>query len=257
MQKLHLVIISLIVMLSCSNSGMIDFSKENRTDSQALDIEGNWKFVSAEIVENSPLPIQYPQPIVDEVALVRLPYIGLDLRFEKDSMYELDYPISINERKKYSIDSGYLFTYFERQFTRKYPIEKKNDTLWVYKLYDGEKYIKESYVKISLNDSILNILLAYGVNYPELAGTWFLIREHSIGDGSEYILNFPFKIPDSLIISREELIQATQNKMLYKMPTNGKNRDYVLSYHWGSLELTPSKWYKRDDPWIHFSKKME
>lgn len=121
--------------------------------------------------------------------------------------------------------------------------------------HSGREYIKEAYVKTSFNDSIVSILKKQGVNYPALSGTWILVRIAGVGDGSEYELNFPFEIPDSLVISREDLIQVTNSKMVYWMSTSGKKRDYFLSYEWEHLHLTPGKWYHGDDPWIHFTRK--
>jgi len=241
--------ISALLILLLSNSNVNFFYGDGK-----IDVEGDWKFVHAEKVENTSFLNQFPnpQPVVDEIPLLQPPYKGADFRFEKDSMYELNYPISMNDRLKFSIDSGYLVTYRGHHIIHRYPIEKKNDTLCIYKFHDGQTYIKESYVKTTLNDSMMNILITQGVNYAELAGTWSLIREDGIDDGSMYILKFPFKIPDSLTISREEFIQATKNNLIYYMSTNGKKRDYLLSYQWGYLQLTPGKWYKGEDPWIHF-----
>ena len=44
-------------------------------------------------------------------------------------------------------------------------------------------YLKEGYIKTSFNDSILNIIKRDGANYPELAGTWLLVRGAGGVDG--------------------------------------------------------------------------
>lgn len=66
-----------------------------------------------------------------------------------------------------------------------------------------------------------------GVNYPKLAGTWFLIREASVGDGSEYLFEFPYEIPDSIELTREDFIAALKKNRVYMMSTDGKN---VITY---------------------------
>lgn len=248
---------TLILLFACSNTDLkLNNEGAKNTEYQAGDLNGDWKFVRADMVENTPFLSKYkdPHPVVDEYTPMLPPYKGPDLRFEEDSMYVVNYPVSINDRTKFSLDSGYLFTYTGRELNRHYPIELKMDTLYRYEWYHGESYIRETYVKARQNDSVMHILKTHGVNYPELVGSWSLVREEGFNDGSEYTLKFPFKIPDSIKLTREELIQMTKNKMVYWMTTSGKKRDYVLSYEWGSLQLRPGKWYKGEDPWIHFDK---
>ncbi len=101
-------------------------------------LEGQWKFVTATLVENTPFLSQYPDPKIfaDEAPLPKPPYIAPDLIFEKDTMYELKYPESIRHRIKFSLDSGYLVS---RSIANRAPcpLEFTNDTLCIYKPYSG------------------------------------------------------------------------------------------------------------------------
>ena len=260
MIRMNRFLISSALILLISGSGYSTGNVTSDPDKSGWTkpvVEGQWKFVTAVKVENTPFLSKFSEPQIfpDELPHPLPPYVGPDLIFEKDTMYELKYPESMSDGVTFSLDSGYLVS---RSLAHRdpCPIELTNDTLYLYQPYHDRQFIKESYVKTSFNDSIVSILKKEGVNYPELAATWFLIREDSGDDGSEYLLKFPFKIPDSLVISREDLIQATNSKMVYWMSTDGKKKDYFLYYKWGYLHLTPGKWYQGDDPWIHFSRKQ-
>ncbi len=250
--QIYLFRAALVFLYACSSA----VPQISLQETDKMDISGDWKFVRAELVDNPPalVPEDPFRPIVDEIALNTPPYIGPDLHIEGDSLYLLDYPKSVVMRTNFLLDSGYLLSSAGKFDARRYPFEQKNDTLYLYKPFDGEIFVKESYAKTKLNDSILHILKTQGVNYPELAGTWSLIRDMGVDDGSQYILKFPFKIPDSISLSRADMIKVTESKMVYWMYTNGKKRDYLLSYNWGYLCLTPGKWYRGDDPWIHYKK---
>ncbi len=219
-------------------------------------IEGQWKFVTAVKVESTTFLSQFSEPQIfpDEMPHRQPPYVGPDLIFEKDTMYELRYPESMSDGTTFSLDSGYLFS---RSVAHRdpCPIELTNDTLYLYQPYHGREFIKEAYVKTSFSDSIISILKKEGVNYPELAGTWYLIREESGEDGTQYLLEFPYAIPDSIVITRGDFIAGLENNRVLMISTNGKKRDYVFTYKWGYLSFTPGTWYEGEDPWIHFSRK--
>ncbi len=254
-----LLIFFLIFFSSCAGQSTVNNSAEqNKSVLTKSQLEGHWKFVTAEEVgdipflgnypnRQTPTRVQDPEAPVTE-GLFKRP--DLNLIFENDTMYEVQYPTNINKRDSYSVDSGYLHWHAEH-----YPIQLVHDTLFLYKSF-GRGYLKEVYIKTSLNDSIVDILKRHNVNYPELAGTWFLIRVAGFDDGSQYTLDFPHKIPDSIEITREDFITALENDKVYMMPTDGKKRKYVLSYNWSYLSFTPGKWYKGEDPWIHYSRKQ-
>lgn len=241
---------SIGIFLICSSGQCSDIDFQKRA------LEGQWKFISADKVKNTPFLNQYPKPHIfpDESPLPEPPYDAPDLIFEQDSIYELNYPESLSNRNTFSSDSGYLVLNSPAH-RDPCPFEFINDTLYIYKPYHGSEYIKEVYVKTTFDEPIVALLKREGVNYPELAGTWFLIRQASVGDGTEYLLDFPYKIPNSIKITRQDFVAALEKNRVYFMTTNGQKRDYTFSYKWGYLVLTPGSWYKGKDPWIHFSRK--
>lgn len=218
------------------------------------DLQGHWKFVSTVKVVNTTFLNKYPNPYAPatEVPWPQFPYVGPDLVFENDSLHTINYPTNIVSRNSFSIDSGYLHNLFSWHIEA-HPVEFFNDTLFIYKPFYQQEYVKEGYIKTNFNDSILSILKSDGVYYPELAGTWFLVRESSGEDGTYYELDFPHVIPDSIKISREDFIHGLENDKIYMMSTDGIKREYFFDYR-GYLHLTPGDWYEGEDLWIHLSK---
>lgn len=104
---------------------------------------------------------------------------------------------------------------------------------------------------------MLNILKLYNTNFPLLAGTWKLIREEDSGDGGYYDLDFPFDIPDTIVLTREELESTLYTDRSYRMLTSGKKQKYFMKYYNSVLWLIPGDWYKEIDPSIHFVKIKE
>jgi len=244
-------LIPILWCFSCTNQN--EHTDQNESGWTKPALEGHWKFVSAVKVENTSFLNQYPNPYAPayEAGPPEPPYRAPDLVVENDSLYEILYPKQLIRRQGFSVDSGYLHAHFE-WYTESHPVEFVNDTLFIYvPLYNNE-YAKEGYVKTSFNDSVLDILIRDEVNYPELAGTWFLIRESGGGDGTYYELEFPHLIPDSIEINREQFITGLHNNNIYLMSTDGKPREYTFEYYGGHLHLTPGAWYDGENPWIHF-----
>ncbi len=217
-------------------------------------LEGHWEFVSVVEAEDTPFLRHYPEANVPakEALDPEPPYHGPDLIFDQDSVYELFYPRRVSYQWKYAVDSGYLH-FGHKWFENTFPVEYTNDTLFIYKPVFGNKYNKEGYIKTQFNDSIVNILMTQKVNYPELAGTWHLIRFDSFDDGSEgYELDFPHELQDSIVITREELIKGMEEGMTLWISTDGEKRDYTFFSRWGYLYLTAGDWFKGDDPGVHY-----
>jgi len=233
-------------------------SQQHKSNWIKPELEGQWELVSTTTAENTPFLNNYSNHhIVPGEALPPEP--APYLIFENDTMYDVDWPLQIINRTRFTLDSGYLTNHFKR-LSRSRPIGFEKDTLFIYTPFYAKKYIKEAYVKTDLDDSIVDILKRDEVNYPELAGTWFLIREESLGgeDGSEwnYLLEFPHSIPDSIQISREQFISGLEQKKVYLMTTDGEERKYFFSYNWylDYLYLTPGEWYQGEAAGIHFKR---
>lgn len=182
-------------------------------------------------------------------------YRSGSLIFDRDTMYRIDYPMEVIVQSAYSIDSGYIH-WSEAYKTHAYPTELVDDTLFIYVpgTY-GEEYLKEAYVKTTFNDSLINLLKRHGANYPELAGTWVLKRDYYYDYGTHYRLQFPYDLPDSIEISKEQFAKAQKRNNSYLIKTDGKKRAYFFEYRWPYLHFIPGKWYKGEDPLIHYERK--
>lgn len=215
--------------------------------------------MGATIVDEVPF-LDIPTPEPDERTRVFLDgpwdgYTEYDLVFENDSMYAVNYPLQAFSSTSFSVDKGYLYT-DQEQHSNARPVERINDTLYIYTLVRNDPgYFKEAYVKTTFNDSILSVMKRYGVNYPELAGTWILEREYDYDHGNYYKLDFPHTLPDSIEMSRAQLIESLGQEKVYRLKTDGNNRDYSFSYQAPHLYFLPGKWYKGEDPRIHFRMK--
>ncbi|TXI84171.1 MAG: hypothetical protein E6Q38_02330 [Crocinitomicaceae bacterium] len=222
----------------------------------STELIGHWKLVDAKIV--------------DEVEFLKLPkremsheirvsedspwdsYKKIDLVFDKDSMFRLQYPIQSFASARFFLDSSYLH-YSTYEESGKCPLQLLNDTLILYReMPNDPSYFKEAFVRTTFNDSVLQVMKTYGINYPELAGTWELVREEDYDYGTHYELNYPFTLPDSIELSREQMIAALHGNRTVLLSTSGKPRAYTFWYTNSCLYLKPGDWYHGNDPMIHF-----
>lgn len=256
-------IIPVLFVITIGCSGQFTNKNEltqNKSNLKKSDLQGHWKFVSVEEVKDSLFLSSHTIPPAHEQR-IELPYKGPDLIFEKDTMREIYYPKYFGPGVyNYSVYPGYLLHHINLKWgiNDSLPIEMENDTLFIYKNSYSGGYLKEGYIRTTFNDTVLNLIKRYGANYPEMAGTWFLIREIGMNDGSDpWILQFPHRIPDSIVITKQDFETTWKKNRIYMMSTDGKKRDYEYSYcGYGWLCLTPGKWYKGEDPWIHFEQKV-
>ncbi|MEN9441928.1 MAG: hypothetical protein RLZ33_2005, partial [Bacteroidota bacterium] len=111
------------------------------------------------------------------------------------------------------------------------------------------------FVRTTFNDSIVKVMRTHGVNYPELAGKWRLVREKDYDYGTHYELQFPHTIPSAIKLTRKQLTAALGNKKVYNMRTDGQMREYTFLYDDGYMYFVPGEWFKSDDdPMIHFER---
>lgn len=225
-----------------------EVESENR-----MEIEGHWKFLNAEKVRDTPFLRDYPIQITPalETTIMQTPYEGPDLIFENDTLHEVSYPIHRRRYANYSLDDAYLYYHYQSH-KDSFPFQQVGDTIAIYRPFYEDVYIKESFIKTRFEDSIVSILKTHGSNYPELAGTWRLVRESSGNDGTEYTLDFPHIIPDTITISREEFALGVESNYTYWLLTDDIKQEYTFLYKWGMLKLTPGAWYQGDNPGIHF-----
>jgi hypothetical protein len=253
MTMIHYILIVLTTLnISCGQNKQV---KLNWTQP---DVKGHWKLWDTEIVEEVPF-LNLKASVPDSMRRVGEDspwdsYRKFDLVFENDSIYTFDYPIEAFTPVHYYLDSGYLYAGSKDQM-RACPVEMVNDTLILYRpLRSDPGYFKEKYLRTNFNDTILNLLKTYGINYPALAGTWTLVREEDFDYGTHYELTFPHTIPDSIVFTKEQMIVALDHEKIYKMKTDGIKRDYTFYYENNRMYLKPGNWYKGEDAWIYFYK---
>jgi len=246
----------LFITLLCLNCIVVDGQK-NDLKLTKPDLKGHWKLIDTKIVDEVPfLTLRAPDPM--KMVSEDSPwdhYTKYDLVFENDSMYKVHYPIQAFETAPFFLDSGYLHVAMKNNFNT-YPVRLLNDSLQFYTPVSTEPgYFKETYIRNNFNDSVLDVMKKYGVNYPELAGKWMLVREEDFDYGTHYELQFPHSIPDSIEFTREMMIDALEHEKILMMSTDGIKRDYSFSYREPYIYLIPGKWYKGEDPRIYFYKK--
>lgn len=225
--------------------------KQTREIATTADLTGHWRLHDTQIVQevpflNNPRPTPELQDRVSEDSPWDL-YTKFDLVFEKDTMYKVHYPIQAFEPLRFSLDTGYLHLNGQSKQLM-FPAQLRNDTLQLYTPLAGDPgYFEETYVRTNFEDSILGQMKKYGINYPALAGTWYITREEDYDYGTHYELNFRHTIPDSIEFSREQMIAALHQPKIYWMRTDGVKRDYIFWYQNSRIYLKPGKWYKKDD----------
>ena len=250
----------LLAALLCFSCTRADF-KESQLSGTAADLEGHWKLHDVEIVDQVPfLNLRATKPDPTNRVCEDSPwdsYTRHDLVFEHDSMYMVDYPIQAYTPVHYFLDTGYLHV-GPKDDIYAYPAALINDTLLLYRpLRSDPGFFKETYVRTHFNDSVLSIMKKYGINYPELAGTWILVREEDYDDGTQYELLFPHTLPDSIEFSQAQMTAALEGMNTFKMTTDGIKRDYSFYYRESRMYFQPGQWYKKgDDPLIYFYRKQ-
>lgn len=222
-------------------------------------LTGHWKLVNTDLVDEVPF-LKHQKSFAESVNKVSEDspwdhYKADDLIVEQDSLFKVDYPIQAFERTHFVLDSGYLHVW-RNDYLIACPIQFANDTFICYTPVVTEPgYFKETFVRTTFNDSIVEMMRTYDVNYPELAGKWRLVREKDYDYGTHYELQFPHTIPSAIKLTRKQLTAALGNKKVYNMRTDGQMREYTFLYDDGYIYFVPGAWFKGDDdPMIHFEK---
>ena len=249
------VVFVVFISLGCSRL----LAQTSDVSVKATELFGHWKLVETKIVDEVEFLNLPKREISHEIRVAEDSpwdsYQRFDLVFEKDSMFRLQYPIQSFASARFFLDSSYLH-YSTNEESGKCPARLLNDTLFLYRSlpYD-EGYFKEAFVRTSFNDSVLQVMKTYGINYPELAGTWELVREEDYDYGTHYELKFPYSLPDSINLSRKQMLAALQGDRTILISTNGKPRAYTFWFANSCMYLKPGDWYHGDDPMIHFSRR--
>ena len=213
-------------------------------------LEGKWRYIRNEIIIPNEINEQ-PTNVYAEWTYFYNPNRA-DIIIEGDSMYRTEYPLELFDRGKFDIGSCYIKTYENIGISR-YVL--KDDTLILYR-YDEGNFVKEYFKKTDYSDSTMSILKKDTINYALLAGTWFLQRSYNYGnDGSEYWLDYPHTIPDTIHLPREHILKTMHNGRQVTYLTDGVKRSYTYSYVGNWLNLKPGDWFKGDDVVLEFELK--
>lgn len=248
--KLIVPIIAL-VLIGCKNEKEVD-----SIDPKA--IEGEWKLVRTSTMEEVPgietfnqSPDEFPPREGIPFEYLKVP----DLIIENDSIHFFYYPVEFLSGKAFSIDTQYL-SYEGQWGTRTFPLRFEDDTLFLYDFEEGW-FLEEVYARATFDDSIISVLKKDSINYAMLEGKWVLYRDYFHNYGTHYVLDFPHEIPDSLELTRKEILSTLDTDKSILMKTDGEYKKYYLGYSsfYDELHLKPGPWYKGEDPWIHFDRK--
>ncbi|GAB5416985.1 MAG: hypothetical protein Crog4KO_18520 [Crocinitomicaceae bacterium] len=276
-------------MLSCDSRE--EEKKENSVNYSQADLQGDWKIVDKRYIEDKQsrkryvknaqpdLPQEWTAPVfLDDNGVLRpvfqKEYLSLEnkhLRILNDSIFSVNYPVQLNSRNNFTLRGNSLLI-GKNRLTNSIELNKTKDTLRLSYLDYYGLYIEESYRKTSFDDKVFKILCEHETNFPELAGTWHIIRRDGFGYGEVYELEFPFEIPDSIVLSEQDLQAALYSDKSIQMSTDGQNRKYFMRYNYtynehlfdNELLLIPGAWFDleawtsthfTDEVFIRFEKK--
>lgn len=260
--KFLLFVIPIFVHLTECKSSCLTGSEDQKSHS----VEGGWTLVNIKIIKEKQsvekynetakpdVPREWSAPVyIDANGIIR-PHSGSnyllremkDLIFNGDSIFRMNYPLQMESVNFYTIESDLLKIKNENS-QKSIVLSPDKDTLRISYLDQFGLFLEETYRRTTFNDSILNILKLYKINLPELAGTWKLIRMDSDEYGQEYKLDFPYNIPDKLVITKKELTSTLYLDRSCQLLTDEKKRKYFLNYNDGELLLTPDTWHNPDE----------
>ncbi len=271
-------------VMSCTASE--EHKKKNVPIFSPQDLWGGWTLIEKRYIKDRQsverynknaqpdLPREWTAPVyLDDNGVLKpispRQYLSLEnqsLFISHDSIFSIHYPIHQYWKNNFKVDGNKLFI-GKNKDVKSIWVSDAKDTLRISYLDFYGLYIEETYLKTSFDDAVLNILNDYLTNFPELAGTWYLIREKALSWGEQYELDFPHALPDSIVLSKEELEATLHTDRSVQMRTDGKKMKYFLGYKDGELVLIPGAWYDmeaykeanytNEDNMLFFSRKKQ
>lgn len=173
-----------------------------------------------------------------------------NIRIEKNQLNYFDYPCEFLYTTNIESDTGTLsFTKTDDRYLDKYYLEYLNDTLTVRYYMNNSRTI---YVRDKLENTIISQLKEDSIYPQSLINTWYLRKGYdSSYDGLGYVMfEFPYKLPDSLVITKSNLTSFSISKRKIYLSVNGVKRSFRItrfSLDEGILQLTEvGKWYVRN-----------
>jgi hypothetical protein len=184
--------------------------------------------------------------------------------FRNDTVYEFEYPCRSKGRHAFLIQGDSLFYKTQQRsgsldslFFTGEKIQIRNDTLFLHK---GElrTYTSRKFVRDSVDESIIQLLLAESINPTCLLGKWYLQTKFNTGyDGNGIVpIDFPFVVEHSFTIDVSNYNSRVPETGYIQIRINGKMRRFYILKIVGDgyrLELNTEEWHKADYPYtIHF-----
>lgn len=151
-----------------------------------------------------------------------------NLRIEKNLLYYFDYPCEFFYLAKINSDTGSLnFIKPDDPYRDRFSLEYLDDTLTVRDLMSNSRKV---YIRDKLDNSIIAQLLQDSVHPQSLKQTWYLRKGYDSGyDGLGYVIfEFPYKLPDSLVITKNNLGSFSISGRKIHIPVNGVKRTFHI-----------------------------
>ena len=256
--KFLYTIFILMLLVACQSSQTntkevsdSDSTKTALSFEEVPNVEGYWEFVKNEILVPAP-DIEDPRDYMTEELIPDYEPYTAEVIFSKDSFYRAYYPKELLEGGTYKTDKGLLDVEGSLGLSR---CIVEGDTMILYRM-DYGNLVKETFCRGFFDDKVVSILKRDTVNYALLAGKWYLARRANINDdGTEYHLNFPHKVADSIFVTYNEITATVTTDRSIYMNTDGVKRKYYYGYrtgYVGELVLTPGDWYQGEDVMLEY-----
>lgn len=191
-----------------------------------------------------------------------------EIEFTDDTLYEYDLPIRLITSRKITItnniikcdtsDMGWIMTnniWTNATDPITVSINEDHDTLRVEYLEETGLYLRELYSRDRFDSSLVYILKNFRENLPEASGTYSLVHYYfeSVDYDSpfEHFHSFPYEIPETLELSKDDLLEVLKNNRTFELSTDGELKRYELSWGWDeNITLMPENWlYHPDSTW--------
>ena len=252
----------LIINYSCAQQEINSKHPEKEINQQAannitqLELTGEWtcykKFIDYKVKE---------QLIFLDADSFWLPGSS-NLIFNNDTMWHFDYPREYYASHSFKIKNNELM--ISQGANNKWELSKlelNGDSLVRVMESDPRFIMTEYYVRDTLDEGIIQLLIRDSVNTKELIGLWVLETSIHQEDGSEpYEIVFPFELPDSLLFHNQELPSSKIKGRIITINIDGKPKEFRFGFMTEQrssnqiLWLRPTTWHKGEEVWIHYHK---
>lgn len=267
-----ILVITVKLLVGCSASPSEPMSSDSMVKYQIEDLEGQWTLIDVDTVTKrqslsqneiyEKTVVEYDRPIIEVVEGVLkcthwcTAFWPKEIEFKGDSIFEYQLPIRLNNRQSIAslVDNqltlnGFQYIWYESVSAQEIKMSDIKDTLYVSYLEETGLFLREVYLKSHFEDTVIDLLKKYGENLPEASGVYQLVhyRYESVDYDSpfEHYHSFPYEIPETLKLSKQDLLEVLKHQHQLMLPTDGALKAYSLSCAWNVdlLWLEPEDWY--------------